>query len=153
MKTTNHANSIGGRPVVNAKRGVTLHISALDVQSGKNKDPGACAAAKAAMREIPNCIAARIHLGRAYIKKTDNKWYRYKTPDSLRSEIIAFDRGGTFEAGEYTLRAMSPSDLIPKKKKTFVSSDINRSGPKDSPGKTPRKLHVVRGVRQRGANR
>lgn len=152
MKTTNHAHSIAGRPVVNGLRKVQLHISPADVKNGNTKDPGACAAARAAMREIPNCIAARIHLGRAYLLKKDNKWYRYKTPEALRSEIIAFDRGGKFEAGDYELRPMSPSDMEPKRK-NVSRSETNRATPGSPPSKTPRKLHVVRGVRRRGANR
>lgn len=155
MKTTNHRNAINGKPVVNAKKSVTLHISAADTKKGNVKDPGACAAALAAMREVPNCVAARIHIGRAYLLSgTDNKWRRYKTPESLRGEVIAFDRGGKFEPGEYTLRPMSPSDLKPKTDPALVQrSETNRRGPKNSPSKTPRKFHVVRGVRQYGANR
>lgn len=153
MKTTGHANFINGKPVVNAKKTVTLHISAMDAKKGNVKDPGACAAARAAMRAVPNCVAARIHIGRAYLLGSNGKWLRFKTPESLRGEIIAFDRGGKFQPGEYTLRPMSPSDLKPHKAKNFVSSETNRRGPKDAPGKSPRKFHVVKGVRQHGANR
>jgi hypothetical protein len=152
MKTTNHRNSIGGKPVVNAKRGIKLHISATDTRTGRTKDPGACAAAKAAVREVPNCIAARIHLGRAYLLLNDGKWRRYKTPEALRGEVIAFDRGGKFEPGEYKLMPMSPSDLKPKRPPPYSRSDTNRdSGTSET--KQPRKFHVVRGVRQFGANR
>jgi len=147
MKRPGHRNKIGGRPVVNGKRKVLLHISPADVRGGKNKDPGACAAAKALMREIPNCIKARVHLGRTYLLKDDNQWYRYKTPDALRTEIVAFDKGGKFEPGEYELRPLAPSELLPYKKKTFVSSETNRRGVPDSPGKKPRKLHVAKGTR------
>lgn len=153
MKTTSHRNEIAGKPVLNATKSVTLHISAADVKKGSVKDPGACAAALAAMREVPNCIKARIHLGRAYLQLTDGKWRRYKTPESLRGEVIAFDRGGKFEPGEYILRPMSPSDLEPRREKNFVSSETNRRGAKNAPSKSPRKFHVVRGVRQHGANR
>lgn len=153
MKTTNHANFIAGKPVVNAKKTVTLHISPMDAKKGNVKDPGACAAARAAIRAVPNCIAARIHIGRAYLLGKDGKWMRYKTPESLRGEIIAFDRGGKFQPGDYTLRPMSPSDMGPHRVKNFTSSNVNRSGKKDAPTKSPRKFHVVKGVRQHGANR
>jgi hypothetical protein len=148
-----YRGSIGGKPVMDAKRGITLHISAADTKAGANKNPGACAAALAAMKGIPNCTAARVHLGRAYIFDEKKKhWLRFKTPEALRSEIIAFDRGGQFEPGDYMLKPLAPSDLIPKKKKTFVSSDVNRSNG-TTKTKNPRKLHVVKGVRERGANR
>lgn len=151
MKKKNFRNKINGKPVVNAKRRVTLHISAKDTVAGAVKDPGACAAARAAIREVPNCTAARIHLGRAYIFQKD-KWLRYKTTDALRSEIIAFDRGGRFAPGSYDLRPLSPSDMAPKVK-NFISSDTNRATPGSPLSKNPRKLHVVKGVRRRGANR
>lgn len=148
MKTTNHANSINGKPVVNASRKVKLHISPADVRAGRSKNAKGCAAAIAAVREIPNCVAARVHLGRVYLLQ-NNKWLRFKTPDSLRNEIIAFDRGGRFEPGEYELKPMSPADMKPKQVKTFISSDTNRAGPKDAIGKQPRRFSVAKGVRKR----
>jgi hypothetical protein len=152
MKGRNFAKNIAGKPVVNAHRKITLHISAKEANAGASKEPGSCAAALAAIREIPNCTMARVHLGRAYIfNKTKEHWVRYKTTDALRSEIIAFDRGGKFEPGEYDLRPLSPSDLAGKGK-NFVSSSTNRSNPKHV-GKMPRKLHVVKGVRERAAKR
>lgn len=152
LKGRNFANKINGKPVINATRRVTLHISAKDTRVGNVKDPGACAAAKAAMREIPNCTAARIHLGRAYIfNNRKDQWMRFKTTDPLRTEIIAFDRGGKFQPGEYDLRPLSPTDLIPKKK--YVPVSDRPGGDSSNIQKMPRKLHVVKGVRARGANR
>jgi hypothetical protein len=139
------ATTIGGKKVLNAKRRVTLHISAHDAKTGASKAPTACAAAKAAVRGVPNCIEARIHIGRAYLlDKTEDKWMRYKTSDALRSEIIAFDRGGKFEPGEYDLIPLAPSDIIRKGTK-FVGKA--NKGP--SAQKTKRRLHVVKGVRNR----
>lgn len=151
MKGRNYAHKINGKKVVNGTRRITLHISPHEAKSAKTKDPGDCAAARAAIREIPNCTAARIHLGRAYIfnKKTD-QWARYKTTDPLRSEVIAFDRGGKFEPGEYDLRPLSKSDLLPKR----TNTDRSKGGSGSSNiQKMPRKLHVVKGVRRWGANR
>lgn len=153
MKSPGHTNKIHGKPVVNAKRAITLHISPMDIKKGNVKDPGACAAARAALREVPNCIAARIHLGRAYLLGKDGKWLRYKTSEALRGEVITYDRAGKFQAGEYKLRPMSPSALLPKREKTFVSSETNRRGEKNAISKHPRKFHVVKGVRHFGANR
>jgi hypothetical protein len=147
-KRPGHRDMIYGKPVVNGKRKVLLHISPADIKSGKSRIPGACAAAQALMRTIPNCVKARVHLGRTYIMKDDEQWYRYKTPEALRTEIVALDRGGRFEPGDYELRPMSPSDLLPHKKREKVSrSETNRRGPPNSPSKHPRKLHVTKGVR------
>lgn len=142
------AKKIHGKPVVNAKRRITLHISQADARIGGVKSPGTCAAALAAVREVPNCTAARIHLGRAYIfnKKAD-QWVRYKTTEALRSEIFAFDRGGKFQPGEYDLRPLSPTDLLPKKKSNAVATGENNAISKAQ--KVPRKLHAALGVRRR----
>lgn len=36
-------------------------------------------------------------------------------PRSMRTEIVAFDRGGTFAPGEFRLAAPQPSKLLGKK--------------------------------------
>ncbi len=140
---------INGLKVVDPKGKITLHITASDVAKGNTKDPAACAAARCIMREVPECVEARVHLGRTYIK-TKDKWLRYTTPRSLRSEIIAFDRGGKFEPGTYSLSPMTPSNRLGKK--TYATSNVGRMKPKHL--QKPRaKPHTVTGVRQHGANR
>lgn len=152
MKGRNFAQKINGKPVVNATRAITLHISPLDIKKGGLKSPGTCAAAQAAMREIPNCTMARIHLGRAYIFDAKKQvWNKFQTTDALRTEVVAFDRGGKFEPGSYKIRPLSPSDAEPKKKARAVTGNSGGgTGPLSSYiQKKPRKLHVVRGVRRR----
>lgn len=146
---------INGMRVVDATRSVTLHISQDDTKKGNTKDPGACAAARSCLREVKDCEAARIHLGRAYLK-VGKKWLRFKTSEALRSEIVAFDRGGTFEPGEYILRPMPPSGGLTKKAAGGYGDNPNRPNRL----KKPRKLRVMRAkphqttnVRSRGANR
>ncbi len=151
MSTTNHAHTIHGRPVVNARQKLKLHISAADVRAGKAKNAKGCAAALAAVREVPNCVAARVHLGRVYLlqkgaTRGQDKWLRFRTPDSLRNEIIAFDRGGRFEPGEYELKPMSPADLQPR---TVNVVRPGREGPTTTIGKQPRRFTVAKGVRRR----
>src|SRR6267154_3156326 len=141
MKRPRHAQKIHGKPVVNALRKMRLHISPADIRAAKSKDPALCAAAIAAMREIPNWIAARIHLGRAYILQKD-RWLRFKNPEALRTEVVAYDRGGKFEPGDYELAPMSPSDF--ERQRFHGRSDTNRSIPGSPPSKSPRKLHVVK---------
>ena len=134
---------IRGKKVINAKRRVTLQISAHDARTGASKEPQSCAAAKAAMRGVPNCVEAKIHIGRAYLlDKKHDKWVRYKTSDALRSEIIAFDRGGKFEPGEYDLIPLAPSDIKPH-------SRGRASKGTGGIAKSARKLHLVKGVRNR----
>lgn len=149
---------INGKRVVNATKPVTINITQRDVDTGDNKNPSGCAAAKAAKHSIEECISARVHVGRVYIEQ-DKKWIRYDTPDALRTEIIAFDKGGNFQPGEYTLRAISPGNTTEGRAK--ARKDKDRALRAKSP-QHPRKLaikvakikrHEVTGIRPRGANR
>jgi hypothetical protein len=167
---------IAGKKVVDAKKPAKIVITARDARLGDNKNPSSCAAALAVKRDIPECLSARVHIGRVYIEHKD-KWVRYFTPDSLRSEIIAFDRGGSFQPGEYVLKAPAPSETGEAQKKAYIDrsypngrseakrkkdrasaavSDANRS----SHAKSPRKVkiakikrHEVTGIRPKGAVR
>ena len=149
---------IAGKRVVNATKPVTITITPRDVASGDNKNPSACAAAKAAKHSIEECISARVHIGRVYIEQ-DKKWVRYNTPDSLKQEIIAFDRGGTFAPGEYILRPISIGETAAGRL-ARKGSETNRN--QHWKTKEPRKLrvkvakikrHEVTGIRPKGANR
>ncbi len=145
-KRPKHRDMIYGRPVENAKRKIFVHITPADVKNSRKLVPGACAAAKALLRTVPNCIKARVHLGRTYIMRDDERWYRYKTPEALRTEIVAFDRGGKFQPGDYELRPMSPSALIPRRPNA-TRSETNRTTGATNQTKAPRKFHVTKGVR------
>jgi hypothetical protein len=90
---------IDGLPVYDAKRPISITVTAKDVANAKRKSPGACVAALAAMRGL-HAKEVRVHLGRVYVRHTQS-WLRYETKPRLRNEIIAYDRGGTFEPGEY----------------------------------------------------
>ena len=151
---------INGKKVVDATRKLKINISPRDATEGATKDPASCAAARAAKRDIPHCISARVHIGRVYVELKD-KWVRYFTPESLRTEIIAFDRGGSFQPGEYELNPPSKAETEESRKKyrkeTRDQSTRNRSRhPAQSPRKTliaKVKRHNVTGIRPRGANR
>jgi hypothetical protein len=106
---------IAGKRVVDAKRSARILITKRDVVDGDNKNPSSCAAALAAKRDVPECLSARVHIGRVYIEHRD-RWVRYLTPDALRTEIVAFDRGGSFQPGDYVLRAPSPTETIEGRK-------------------------------------
>jgi hypothetical protein len=99
---------INGKKVVDATKKIKINITALDVKHGNNKDPGGCAAARALLRDVPECTKARVHVGRIYLE-VGNKWLRFQTPPALRTEIIAFDRGATFTPDEYTIAPLCES--------------------------------------------
>lgn len=95
------------KSVVNATRKLSIHITPKDISRGNTKNPASCAAALACLRN-PKIKAARVHISTTYLQM-DGKWVRYRTPESLRGEIVAFDRGAKFQPGDYILRPLQPS--------------------------------------------
>ncbi len=128
---------INGYAVQDAKRKMVIHVTDYDVREGAKKNSNACAAARAIMRES-GCDLAKVHANRTYIKR-GTKWYRYQTPNSLTKEIVAFDRGGTFEPGEYTLIPLKASQ---RQGARLLRASTTKKYPK-------RKNHVTTGVRAR----
>jgi hypothetical protein len=139
---------IAGIPVVNAKNKVKITITPNDVKNGDTKDPAACAAARACMRDL-HATEARVHIGRTYLK-IDEKWHRFQTSKSLRTEIVAFDRGGKFEPGEYTLNPISKYEHGRTRKGFTPHKDRKYTG---KIKKNKKSYHVVTGIRPHGANR
>lgn len=138
---------INGMDVKDATQKVKIKITKTDCTKGATKDPGACAAARACLRQVPDCHKARVHIGRTYLQ-VGEKWLRFQTPLALRSEIISFDRGGAFEPGDYELRPLSVAERKGRGKRH--SSGAPKHG---RPGHHRIKPHIVTGVRQHGANR
>jgi hypothetical protein len=150
---------INGKKVVDATRKARIVITDRDITEGDNKNPSGCAAARAAKRTLPHCISARVHIGRIYIEQ-EKRWLRYFTPDSLRSEIIAFDRGGRFQPGEYVLKTPGRSETEEARReyRERGGSAASRNKPGHSKTKSPRKVrvamikrHSVTGIRPKGA--
>lgn len=148
---------INGIPVIDANKPVLIKVTAKDVENGNRKDPGGCAMALAAKRAF-HAKEARVHVGRTYVKIEDSKgkekWLRFKTGDSLRTELVSFDRGQQFLEGEYRLSPMPPSDLLKAKR----PGGNNRIGV--SRKERPRRLriarkryHITSGIRAHGANK
>lgn len=140
---------IAGKRVVDAVTPLKINISSLDARLGKNKDPGACAAARAIIRSVKDAKGARVHLGRVYIEQND-KWVRYITPQALKIEIVSFDRGtnSAYAEGSYTLYPPSPAERLAARK--------HKPGPKatrHAHKKVARINHRIEGVRQHGANK
>jgi hypothetical protein len=136
---------IQGIDVKDANEEIEVTITPRDVQLGKKKNAHECAAARAICREH-KADAAIVHFSRTYIKKGET-WWRYSTPPMLRTEVVAFDRGGNFEPGDYTLKPVQATVRLdaPIKKKTG-----KRTGTRPQNGNRPKKpYHVVTGVRGR----
>jgi hypothetical protein len=135
---------INGTPVKDAKQKIVLTITPQDVKSGAKKNSNSCAAANALCRQ-EGCEAAKVHMSRAYIKK-GKTWYRFAVPLALKNEVLAFDRGGAFEPGEYILAPVQPSVRIGA---TRNHGTDKRVGNHHSKNKRKRPYHVVSGVRAR----
>lgn len=143
---------IDGIPVRNLTKKIKLVISEQDCKRGNTKTPNSCAAALAAVRQVPGCTEARIHIGRVFLRVKDKVtkkeyWLRAKTPGALRTEIATFDRGGTFEPGVYDINPLAPSDR--------ASGVAQGTYPKAKKGKKnhripARKIKFLRNVRWSG---
>jgi len=136
---------IDGLPVVDAKAPILLSISAADIRRGHGRDPDSCAAAVACMRQL-DCRAAKVHMGRIYVLN-GKKWYRYQTPQSIRSEVIAFDRRDSFKPGVYKLNPPAASKVASRGKQNGTKTGQSRHG-----GQRKYKRaapHFVEGVRGR----
>lgn len=133
---------IEGKPVFDGKKAISLIITDGDVKKAARLNQSHCAAAVACMRQL-EATDVRVHLSRTFIK-IKGKWTRFRTSRALRSEIIAFDRGGTMEAGEYELGPMSPSD---SNRSARAESDKANKKPRGEPR---RPMHMVGGIRPSG---
>jgi hypothetical protein len=142
---------INGKPVLNAKKPHKIEIKQVDITKASPKDPGACAAARAILRE-GTCLAARVHLDRTYIEH-EKHWTRFRTPESLRNEIIAIDRGGAFYPGTHELKVLSKSaqEALEKGRRQGTTKGDDKRDSRRKIQVRPR--HTIEGVRSKGANK
>lgn len=135
---------IDGLPIIDAKRPLTLNITERDIKGADVQDPADCVVARACRRELL-AKEVRVHLGRVYVRTNKGNWNRYITPKAMRTEIIAFDRGGKFEPQSFELK--TPSEA----KQASGTRQGTRSRYKNSRNNPNRKKRrspiVVRNVR------
>jgi len=97
--------------VIDATEDITFTITSTDIKKASLKSPSSCVMAQACKRETKH--EARVHISRIYIKENGgDTWLRYYVPQSVRTEIIAFDKGGAFAPGTYTITAPTKSQKI-----------------------------------------
>jgi len=125
-------------PLMDAKRDLVLRITERDISGSKRKDNDACAAATALCRQ-EHFKEAKVFKTKTYVHLKDGTWLRYITPHSLYTEIMIFDRGGRFEAGEFILRAPKGVERL--------GHHMKPMGPKSTTGKPSRSIHIVGNVR------
>lgn len=144
---------INEKEVVDAKRPLSITVSKEDCARGKTKDPAACAAARAIMRELEGdgVLSARVHRGVTYIEYP-KKWVRYITPTSLKTELTVFDRGANFEPSAHQLSVPQAQSLENLREK-YAENAKTDSRARHDQNKAKRKRHEIPNIRPRGANR
>lgn len=142
---------IAGLPVKDADEKIAVTITKNDVRTGTLKEAKSCAAANALCRQT-GAKEARVHFSRAYLK-VGKVWKRYQVPNALRAEIIAFDRGGKFEPGEYVLHPITQAqrlDRPSRKRYAYENDKALLPGTHKKRGNRPKRpYHVVSGVRKK----
>src|SRR5262245_30989253 len=98
------------RRVKDAKSDVQLEVTKGDVNGGNLKDHKGCVMARACKRAL-KCDGAIVSTGTIYLVN-DDEATRYRVPQAVSREIVAFDRGGKFSPGEYTLK--KPERIAPR---------------------------------------
>jgi len=106
-KTNQRTCRVAGVTCVDATKDIILELLPKDINKAKRKSNSECSLAIACRRQLGH--EARIHLTKVYISRNGGGkielWDRYIVPLRLRTEIVAFDRGGEMQPGEYTLKA------------------------------------------------
>ena len=137
------SHRIGGRNVVDSTRTIQIEITKQDTQLASRQDHGNCAVARACMKQ--EGTDAIVHISRVFLKmKNKNIWVRYIVKNDLRTEIVAFDRGGKFEPGIFKLYQVQPTKRL--------GTPCAKSGSSKSVAKrrAPTTLHGVRKLGSRG---
>lgn len=94
--------------VVDAKKPLTIEVTASDCRSGNSGKASSCAMAKACERDFDGAV---ISLSVAYMVKGDRAT-RYRVPASVQREIVSFDRAHKFEPGTYKLKAPNTTEKL-----------------------------------------
>lgn len=113
--------------VRDSRRHMVVTVLAKDLKGARRNNPECCAFARACKRQ-KKVDAVHFFKTSAWIEK-DGVLTRFQLPESMKREIIVFDRGGKFAPGEYQLRAVSKARRLGKGSgKTRVGGDDTRKG-------------------------
>lgn len=92
---------------VDADKPIEVSVGAKDCKNATKQSPSDCALARAAKREL-HADAVIIGMSSSYVIK-DNVAVRFSTPESVRREIVSFDRHQDFAPGDYYLTPKPPT--------------------------------------------
>ena len=96
--------------VTDADSDLMVNVTKNDEKSSRRKDHGDCAMAVAVKRQ-ENATHVIISSSTAYVIK-GKEAIRYKVPEAVSREVVSFDRGSSFEPGDYKLKAMPKSGRL-----------------------------------------
>lgn len=92
---------------VDADKPVEVAVSRKDCKDAQRLNPSECALARAARRDL-KADGVIIGISSSYVIKGKTA-YRFDTPESVKREIVSFDRHQDFAPGDYYLTPKSPS--------------------------------------------
>jgi hypothetical protein len=136
--------TVTGKPIVDATEPLVTYVKKVDLRNAQKGDPLNCAHAKALTRQED---AQSVHVYRSKILiEYPDKVVRYQTPNRIREDTIAFDRGAPrkFMEGEYTLYPPSKSQRLGADKRKST-----RGGGKDKRRRQQKRRPKLKGVRPR----
>lgn len=90
-----------GLQMADARDPLKLEVTAADISRAEKKSPGNCGFAQACRRQY-RADAAYFFRTTAWVQ-FGRTMLRYMLPMSMQKELLAFDRNGTMEPGEYQL--------------------------------------------------
>jgi len=93
----------GVKKVSDADGDLVINVTDRDSRTSTKKAHGGCALAMAAKRQ-QGAAQVIISSSIAYVIKGTHAT-RYKVPEAAGREVVSFDRGAAFEAGDYVLKA------------------------------------------------
>jgi len=119
--------------IVNADEKLTIHVTFELTKNIRRKNPYRCVFAEACTK-LPEVEEAIVHLSTAYVRfRGEDKWTRFRVQSNLRTQIINFDKSGSFVPGFYTLSTLQPSHRARGKRQgTFGNGGKthNKRGPR-----------------------
>jgi hypothetical protein len=95
----------GGKPLINAKKPITLTIQPCDIRGAIRGDPENCAAARCVRRTDPKVKLVKINRRVAYVLR-GGVARRYRVNNRTFLELFRLDVAGAFTPGDYTLEPM-----------------------------------------------
>jgi hypothetical protein len=125
---------------------IRIRVMAKDTPSAKQKSPSSCAFARAACREL-DADGAYIGIVESCII-VGEKVIRFQTPESVRREIVSFDRHRDFRPGEYQLSAVCPKRRLGARKTKTPNGSRVRLNRNRKPKTVPDVFHRTVAIRR-----